>query len=113
MKSIDNEFLLVRLIQGEFGYIAILLICTESIRTAIARLWSFKTMEDRVFACSMLAAYAILWITLYTVWMGAQLPQFAFLLIGWGQSLVPRKNSAVPASASEATPKSAIRQAIS
>jgi hypothetical protein len=113
MKSIDNEYLLVHLIQGELGYILILLICAESIRTAIARLWSFKVLEDRVFACSMLAAFAILWITLYTVYMGYQLPQFAFLLIGWGQSLMPRKTSTAPVSASEAQPKSGIRPAFS
>ena len=113
MKSIDNEFLLVHLIQGELGYILILLICAESIRTAISRLWSFKALEDRVFACSMLAAFAILWITLYTVYMGSQLPQFAFLLIGWGQSLVPRKTPTAPVSASESQPKSAIGQVFS
>jgi hypothetical protein len=102
MKSIDNEFLLIHLIQGELGYILILLICAESIRTAIARLWSFKASEDRVFACSMLAALAILWITLYTVYMGEQLPQYAFLLIGWGQCPVAGRTSALPVTGSNA-----------
>jgi hypothetical protein len=91
LKSIDNQYLLVHLVQGRLGYILFVLICAESIRTAIARLWSFRALEDRAFACCMLAALAILWITLYTVYMGEQLPQFAFLLIGWGQSLVPGK----------------------
>jgi hypothetical protein len=113
LKSIDNDFLLVHLIQGKLGYILFLLICAESIRTAIARLWSFRVLEDRVFACSILAALAILWITLYTVFMGEQLPQFAFLLIGWGQSLIPRKTFAAPVSASEAQPESAIRPVFS
>ena len=71
MNSIDNHFLLVYLIQGKLGYILIMLICAESIRTAIARLWRFQASEDRAFACSMLAALAIFWITLYTVFMGA------------------------------------------
>jgi len=96
MLSIDNHFLLVHLIQGELGYILIVLITVESIRTAIARLWSFQVLEDRAFACSMLAAFAVLWITLYTVYMGEQLPQFAFLLIGWGQSLVTGRTSSGP-----------------
>jgi hypothetical protein len=112
MKSIDNDFLLVHLIQGRLGYILIVLICAESIRTAIARLWSFRGLEDRVFACSMLAALAILWITLYTVFMGQQLPQFAFLLIGWGQSLMAVKASATPAAEVASHPKLGFRRAL-
>ena len=88
MKSIDNEFLCVHLVQGALGYIIFLLIAAESVRTAIAGLWTLKTLEDRAFAGSVLAALGCLWITLYTVFMGEQLPQFAFLLIGWGQSIV-------------------------
>jgi len=105
MNSIDNHFLLVYLIQGKLGYILIILICAESIRTAIARLWRFQALEDRAFACSMLAALAIFWITLYTVFMGQQLPQFAFLLMGWGQSLVDGTTSAAPAAGVAAHPK--------
>jgi hypothetical protein len=105
MKSIDNEFLRVHLVQGELGYILFVLICAESIRTEIAQFWRFKALEDRVFACSMLAVFTILWITLYTVFMGAQLPQFAFLLIGWGQSIVPGRTLAAPVAATEAQPK--------
>jgi hypothetical protein len=102
MKSIDNEFLRVHLVQGELGYILFVLICAESVRTAIAQFWRFKALEDRVFACSMLAVFTILWITLYTVFMGAQLPQFAFLLIGWGQSIVPGKTLAATVAVPEA-----------
>jgi len=90
-KSIDNHFLLVHLIQGEFGYILLILIAAESIRTVIARAWSFQTLEDRVFGCSMMAVVAVFWITYYTVFMGGQLPQITFLMLGWGQSLVPGK----------------------
>lgn len=90
-KSIDNDFLLTHLIQGEFGYILLILIAAESIRTAIASAWRFQALEDRVFACSMMAAFAIFWITYYTVFMGGQMPQITFLMLGWGQSLMPRK----------------------
>jgi hypothetical protein len=105
MKSIDNEFLRVHLVQGELGYILFLLICAESIRTAIAQFWRFRGLEDRVFACSMLAVFTILWITLYTVFMGAQLPQFAFLLIGWGQSIAPGRKLTSRVAAPEAQPE--------
>ena len=90
-KSIDNDFLLVHLAQGKFGYILLILIAAESVRTAIARAWSFQALEDRALACCMLAIFAIFWISYYTVFMGGQLPQITFLMLGWGQSLVPGK----------------------
>lgn len=90
-KSIDNQFLLTHLIQGELGYILLILIAAESIRTAIAGAWSFRAPEDRVFACSMMAIFAIFWIAYYTVFMGGQMPQITFLMLGWSQSLVPGK----------------------
>jgi hypothetical protein len=105
LKSIDNEFLRVHLAQGKLGYILLLLIFAESIRTAVAQLWGFQALEDRAFACSLLAAFAILWITLYTVYMGEQLPQFAYLLIGWDQSLVARKTPPAPVAGVAARPK--------
>jgi len=95
-KSIDNHFLLVHLTQGEFGYILLILIVTESVRSGVARVWSLRALEDRTFACVMLAIFAIFWISYYTVFMGGQLPQITFLLLGWGQSLVPGKTGTVP-----------------
>ena len=90
-KSIDNQYLLTHLVQGELGYILLILIAADSIRTAIASAWSFRALEDRVFACSMMAIFAIFWITYYTIFMGVQMPQITFLMLGWGQSLVPGK----------------------
>jgi hypothetical protein len=37
----------------------------------------------------MLAIFANFWISYYTVYMGAQLPQITFLLLGWAQSIAP------------------------
>lgn len=90
-RSIDNHYLLVHLAWGRLGYILILLIVWESIRVALVRGWQFKALEDRAFAFSMLAALAVLWITLLTVFLGEQLPQISFLLIGWIQSMIPGK----------------------
>ena len=92
-KSIDNQFLLTHLIQGELGYILLILIMAESIRNGIASVWSIQTLEDRAFACCMLAIFVIFWISYYTVFMGGPLPQITFLMLGWGQSFVPRKKS--------------------
>ena len=92
-KSIDNHFLLVHLMQGELGFILLILVAAESIRTAIAKAWSFEAQEDRVLACSMLAIFTIFWITYYTVFMGAQMPEITFLMLGWGQSIVAGRAS--------------------
>ena len=93
MKSIDNHFLLVHLIQGKFGYILLLLITAESIRTGAMSIWRLQALEDRAFACSVLAVFVTLWVTLYTVYMGNQVPQLTFLLLGWGQSIAPKTRS--------------------
>jgi hypothetical protein len=53
------------------------------------RSWRLPGSEDRAFAVCIFAALAMLWISLVTVFMGAQLPQVGFLLIGWAQSIVP------------------------
>jgi len=104
-KSIDNHFLLVHLMQGEFGFILLILIAAESFRTAIAGAWSFQALEDRVLACSMLAIFTIFWITYYTVFMGGQMPEVTFLMLGWGQSLVAGKTSAAPVEGVVAHPR--------
>jgi hypothetical protein len=111
-KSIDNQFLLIHLRQGEFGYILLILIAAESIRTAIAGAWSFQALEDRVFACSMMAIFAIFWITYYTVFMGGQLPQITFLLLGWGQSLVPGKTGRGSVAEAHSRPRSGFQRVL-
>jgi hypothetical protein len=89
VQSVDNEFLYVSLGQGKLGFMLFVLIALESLRTPLTRSWGVDSLDDRAFAFTMLAAMAVLWISLATVYMGAQLPQIAFLLIGWGQSIVP------------------------
>jgi hypothetical protein len=95
--------------QGEFGYIVWLLIVAESVRTGIARILTLQALEDRAFACSALAALAIFWISYYTVYMGVQLPQITFLLLGWSQSITAARTSTAAVTASEAQPKFAFR----
>jgi hypothetical protein len=98
MFSLDNEYLLVHLAYGNAGYILFLLIAAETFRKLIVRSWTMKEPEDQAFAVALLAAMAIFWISIYTVFMGEQTPQIAFLLVGWSQSLLPTSTgpSAVP-----------------
>ena len=86
MKSIDNHYLLVHLAWGRLGYYLFILIVWENVRVLLVRSWQLKAFQDRAFVFSMLAAMAVLWITLLTVFLGGQLPQISFLLIGWMQS---------------------------
>ena len=94
MKSIDNHYLLVHLAWGRLGYILFVLIAWENIRVLLVRSWQFKAAQDRAFVFSMLAAMAVLWITILTVFLGGQLPQISFLLMGWIQSMVPGRGVA-------------------
>jgi hypothetical protein len=106
MKSIDNHYLLVHLSWGRLGYILFVLITWENIRVLLVRSWKFKAAQDRAFAFSMLAAMAVLWITLLTVYLGGQLPQISFLLMGWIQSMVPGKTGASHGAQITETPNS-------
>jgi O-Antigen ligase len=91
VQSVDNQFLYVQLGQGKLGYFLFILIAVESVRTAFMRTWRLQSLPDRAFAVCMLSALVMLWITLTTVYMGSQLPQVSFLLIGWAQSIVKSK----------------------
>jgi len=91
-ESIDNEFLLIQLVQGRLGLILFVLIGADTMLKLILFTWRFRRKEDLFFAFSLLAAMAALWSTIATVYLGEQLPQVAFLLIGWSQSLQEGKD---------------------
>lgn len=87
-RSTDDEFLLVQLGQGRLGLLIFILIEIECFRSLLFKLWRMPSPEDRAFVCSMIAAMTVFWYTITTVYMGEQLPQVAFLFIGWSQSIV-------------------------
>jgi hypothetical protein len=110
LESIDNQFLLIHLAQGKLGWILFILISLESMRRVAINSLRFHTREDMAFAFSLLAALIVMWITLLTLYMGEQLPQFGFLLIGWGQSLVPGGFESSEAVQASAPPRFAFRR---
>ena len=87
LNSTDNEYLLTELSYGKLGYGLLMIIVAESIWAPLQGVWRFRNREDFLFALSALAALAIIWITIKTVYLGEQLPQLTFLLIGWSQSI--------------------------
>lgn len=85
--SVDNQFLLVQLGQGRLGLLFFVLIGADTFWRLIRFTWKFKKREDFCFAFCLLAAMAAIWSTIATVYLGEQLPQITFLLLGWSQSL--------------------------
>lgn len=90
-ESIDNQYLQVQLGQGRIGLILFMLIGADTIWRLICCTWRFQRREDIYFAFTLLAAVSSLWVTIGTVYLGEQLPQIAFLLIGWSHSLQESK----------------------
>jgi hypothetical protein len=113
VQSVDNQFLYVDLGQGRLGFMLFILIAVESVRIPLIRSWRLQSLEDRAFAMCMSAAMVMLWIALATVYMGAQLPQVGFLLIGWGQSIAPGSESPVDSEELAAVPQFYFRRVFS
>jgi O-Antigen ligase len=85
--SIDNYYLLVQLSQGKVGLYLFLLIAAESLFGAARSAFTFRARESRYFAFVCIGVLAGLFFSLYTVYLGDQVVQVCFLLIGWSQSL--------------------------
>lgn len=85
--SIDNCYLWIQLSQGKLGLYLFLLMATESVMAAAYSAFTSSGRENRFFAFSILAVLIGLFASLYTVYLGEQLFQFCFLLLGWSQSL--------------------------
>lgn len=90
LASIDNEYLLIHLGLGTVGYLIFLLIAAANTITLVARSWRYQLLIDRSFVVCLLGGMVAFWLAIYTVYMGEQLPQIAFLLIGWGQSALSK-----------------------
>jgi O-Antigen ligase len=85
--SIDNNYLLVQLSQGKIGLYLFLLIAAESVFAAGRSAFTFRARESRFFAFVCVGALSGLFLSLYTVYLGDQVVQVSFLLLGWSQSL--------------------------
>ncbi len=113
MFSVDNEFLLVHISYGHFGYILFVLIAAETFRRLVVRSWKLQEREDQAFAVTLLAVMAVFWISLTTVYMGEQMPQIGFLLIGWSQSILPVSAGASVVPENTVRPRFTFRRIIS
>jgi O-antigen ligase len=93
-RSIDNEYLNVALQQGYLGLTLFLLIIAATgwrlVRTALRS----ASQEDTTFYFCLLGVFTSICMTITTVYLGAQLLTFFFMLAGWAQALRPQAATA-------------------
>jgi uncharacterized membrane protein YsdA (DUF1294 family) len=87
LNSIDNDYLLIQLSQGKLGKYTFILIALESVLTLGIFASKFRSRESQFLVFSLLGALVGVFVSLSTVYLGEQVTQVLFLLIGWSQSL--------------------------
>ena len=107
--SIDNEYLYLRLTQGSVGFFLFFLITGEAALALIRSARGSPSKLDFAFALTMLAVFGGILASVLTVSLGVPAYQLFFLLIGWGSSLRPTKESGMamtlPDLATESRPR--------
>ncbi|MFT4111126.1 O-antigen ligase family protein [Silvibacterium sp.] len=104
MNSIDNEFLFIRITQGELGYACFLLLALEVGIAVVGAIRSGSLVTDIYFYFCLGGSIAGLLFALTTVYMGGQSYPLFFLLVGWSQGLRQTQSAmspALPADSSE------------
>jgi hypothetical protein len=86
-RSIDNAYLVIKLVQGKFGFYVFVLIAAECIGTTIYRAFTFQSPDSRFLAFTLLGAMAGLFQSLTTVYLGGPVAPIFWLLLGWSQSV--------------------------
>lgn len=87
LASIDNDYMLVQLSQGKLGLYLFFLIAAESMWTTIGYAIRFHKRESLFLVFGLMGALFGLFLSLTTVYLGEQMTQVLFLLLGWSQSL--------------------------
>jgi hypothetical protein len=108
LSSIDNDYMLVQLSQGKLGKYTFMLIALESVFTLAMFATKFRSRESQFLLFSLLGALIGIFVSLFTVYLGEQVLQVVFLLIGWSQSLQDT-NVAVGARAVSSMPEPKFR----
>jgi len=87
LNSIDNNYLLVELSQGKLGMYTFILIALNSALTLGIAATKFRSRESLFLLFSLMGALIGVFVSLSTVYLGEQMLQVLFLLVGWAQSL--------------------------
>lgn len=95
--SIDNYYLLLRLVQGSVGLWMFLLLSAEAVISLIFVARRSAATTDFSFAVSMLAVLAGMLLSLTSNGLGFQIQEIYFLCIGWSLSIRQTQKAAVAA----------------
>jgi hypothetical protein len=85
--SIDNNYINVQLAQGYFGKYTFILLGVESFITLAYFGMKFRSRESLFLVFSLMGTLIAIFVSLTTVYLGEQVTQILFLLLGWSQSL--------------------------
>jgi hypothetical protein len=85
--SIDNQYLLLLVTQGYLGLAVFLCICLGTFWTLIRMLPFATATQDRWLIFTLISIFVGVLLTLTTVFLGTQMYQMFFLLVGWVQAL--------------------------
>jgi hypothetical protein len=85
MPSIDNHYLLLAVVQGYVGLAVFLITLCEAVMTVVGSAKAARTAEERAFAFTMFGGIAGIAVSIAMVYLGMQLHQLFYFLIGWSE----------------------------
>jgi len=85
--SIDNQYLLLLVTQGYVGFAVFLCICGGTFWTLLQMVPFATAEQDKWLVFTLIGIFVAVLVTLTTVFLGTQMYQLFFLLIGWVQAL--------------------------
>jgi len=95
--SIDNEYLLLGITRGYLGLSVFILLAGDAIFTLTRTGIRFRSRDDRLFAFCMIGVLAGVLFAITTVYLGYQMFDLFFLLMGWSQAIGRKKPEPFPA----------------
>jgi hypothetical protein len=91
MYSIDNDYLLTALSFGVYALaLLVVILASTPIRLGAFALRLPRAEPATMTAYTLIAVYAIIALSIATVWMGMQLETLLFLMTGWSDRLVSK-----------------------
>jgi hypothetical protein len=94
--SIDNEYLFLGVTRGYLGLTVFLILIADAIFTLIRTGIRFRNREDRLFSFCMVGVLAGLLFAITTVYLGNQMYDMLFLILGWSQAIGKKIPHEVP-----------------
>jgi hypothetical protein len=94
--SIDNEYLFLGVTRGYLGLSIFLLLIADAIFTLVRTGIRFHNREDRLFSFCMVGVLAGLLFAIGTVYLGNQMYEMLFFILGWSQAIGKKRPTSIP-----------------